>query len=77
LISGAGFAWYFVEMRDQVWALWGFLAAMALVLLYFTIWIFFVRGDEERHASYGWTMWMNSISAIALNGLFLWYYLKT
>jgi 1,4-dihydroxy-2-naphthoate octaprenyltransferase len=73
LISGGAFTWYFVEMRDQVWALWGFLAAMSPVLLYFTIWFFFIRRDEERHASYGWTMWMNRISAIALNGFFLWY----
>lgn len=76
LISGAAFVWYFVEMRDQVWALWGFLAAMAPVLLYFTIWFFFVRSNEERYASYDWTMWMNRVSAIALNVFFLWYFVK-
>ena len=76
LISGAAFVWYFVEMRDQVWALWGFLAAMAPVLVYFTIWFFFVRNDPRKYASYDWTMWMNRVSAIALNGFFLWYFVK-
>jgi hypothetical protein len=73
LISGAAFAWYFVELRDQVWGLWGFLAAMAPVLLYFTVWFFFVRSDGAKYANYDWTMWMNRVSAIALNGFFLWY----
>jgi 4-hydroxybenzoate polyprenyltransferase len=77
LVSGAAFAWYFVEMRDQAWALWGFLAAMAPVLLYFTVWFFFVRSNEERYASYDWTMWMNRVSAVALNGFFLWYFVKS
>lgn len=77
LISGAAFVWYFVEMRDQVWALWGFLAAMAPVLLYFTIWFFFVRSNEERYASYDWTIWMNRVSAVALNVFFLWYFVQS
>ena len=76
LISGAAFAWYFVELRDQVWALWGFLAAMAPVLLYFTVWFYFVRSNPSKYASYSWVMWMNRISAIALNGFFLWYFIK-
>lgn len=76
LISGAAFAWYFVEMRDQAWALWGFLAAMAPVVLYFTVWFFFVRSNEKKYASYDWTMWMNRLSAIALNVFFFWYWIN-
>lgn len=76
LISGAAFAWYFVALRDQVWALWGFFFAMAPVLLYFTVWFFFVRSNEARYANYDWTMWMNRISAIALNVFFLWYWIN-
>lgn len=76
LISGAAFVWYFVEMRDQAWALWGFLAAMAPVVLYFTVWFFFVRSNQGKYASYDWTMWMNRVSAIALNVFFLWYFIN-
>ena len=76
LLSGGAFAWYFVAIKGQIWALWGFLAAMAPVLLYFTVWFFFVRSDAGRYASYGWAMWMNRISAIALNGFFLWYFIN-
>ena len=67
---GAALAWCFVELRDQVGALWGFLAAMAPVFLYFTVWFVFVRSNAEQYASYDWTMWMNRASAVALNGLF-------
>ena len=73
LISGTAFLWYFLEYRDQPWALWGFLAAMAPVLIFFLIWFYFVRRDQKRYASYHWAMWMNRISAIALNIFFIWY----
>jgi len=46
------------------------------VLLYFTVWFFFVRSNAGQYASYDWTMWMNRVSAIALNGFFLWYWIN-
>src|SRR5690606_11820858 len=76
LVSGIAFAGYFVGLRDQPWALWGFLAAMAPVALCFMVWFYFVRIDPSKYASYTWAMWMNRISAIALNAFFLWYFLK-
>src|SRR5690606_22433668 len=76
LISGVAFSWYFLEYRDQPWALWGFLAAMAPVLIFFLIWFYFVRRDQKQYASYHWTMWMNRISAIALNVFFFWYFMN-
>lgn len=76
LISGAAFAWYFVGLRDQSWALWGFLSAMAPVALYFIGWFYLVRGNPSKYASYTWAMWMNRISALALNIFFLWYFVK-
>ena len=74
VVSGGGFAWYFVAVREQFWALWGFLAAMAPVFIYFTIWFYFTL-NNQKYASYGWAMWMNRISALALNAFFIWYLL--
>lgn len=76
LVSGVAFAWYFMVFREQPWALWGFLAAMAPVTVYFMVWFSFIRKDPGKYAAYRWTMWMNRISAIALNILFFWYFLK-
>src|SRR5690606_5105596 len=33
IASGAAFAWYFMVIENQPWALWGFLAAMAPVFI--------------------------------------------
>jgi 1,4-dihydroxy-2-naphthoate octaprenyltransferase len=76
MASGASFAWYFIGEREQVWALWGFLAAMAPVFIYFLVWFSFIRKDPEKYATYTWAMWMNRISAIALNIFFLYYFLE-
>jgi 1,4-dihydroxy-2-naphthoate octaprenyltransferase len=76
IFSGAAFTWYFLVKRDQPWALWGFLGAMAPVMIYFLIWFSFIRKDAGKYATYSWTMWMNRISAIALNIFFFWYFLK-
>lgn len=77
LISGIAFSWYFLDFRDQPWAWWGFLGAMAPVMVYFIIWFYFILWDSGKYAAYGWTMWMNRISALALNVFFLWYVLET
>lgn len=77
IFSGAAFSWYFLVYRDQSWALWGFLSAMAPVMIYFMIWFSFIRRDPGKYAAYSWTMWMNRISAIALNTFFFWYFLKS
>lgn len=76
MLSGAAFAWYFLKFTDQSWALWGFLAAMAPVALYFTVWFYFVRSDPNKYASFTWVMWMNRISALGLNVFFIWYFIN-
>jgi 1,4-dihydroxy-2-naphthoate octaprenyltransferase len=75
IISGAAFSWYFLEDKSQAWALWGFLAAMAPVFIFFLTWFYFIRSNPEKYASYTWAMWMNRISAMALNGFFFYYFL--
>lgn len=72
VLSAGGFAWYFVAVKEQFWALWGFLAAMAPVSIYFTVWFYFTL-NNQKYASFTWAMWMNRISALALNVFFIWY----
>jgi 1,4-dihydroxy-2-naphthoate octaprenyltransferase len=75
MLTGICFAWYFLG-RNQETALFGFLAAMLPVILFFLIWFYFVKKDEEKYINYTWAMWMNRISATALNIFFAWYFLE-
>jgi 1,4-dihydroxy-2-naphthoate octaprenyltransferase len=49
---------------------------MLPVILFFLVWFSFVQKDEQKYTNYTWTMWMNRISAIALNIFFAWYFLE-
>ncbi|MFC3416705.1 UbiA family prenyltransferase [Algoriphagus hitonicola] len=75
LLTAAGFAWFFLS-RDQEYILWVYLAAMLPIVLYFMIWFYFVRKNPEKYANYSWTMGMNTISALLLNGFFIYYFLE-
>lgn len=75
LVTGLCFSWFFLD-RNQESGFFGFLLAMLPVVLYFLIWFSFVRKDEDKYTSYTWAMWMNRISAIALNIFFVWYFLE-
>lgn len=75
LVTGICFSWFFLS-RYQESAFYGFLAAMLPVILFFLVWFNFVRKDQEKYTNYSWTMWMNRISAIALNVFFVWYFLE-
>ena len=74
-ITGLAFAWYFFD-RNQVEMIWVFLGAMAPIVLYFLVWFGFVKTNAEKYASYSWAMGMNSISALALNAFFIYYFLQ-
>jgi 4-hydroxybenzoate polyprenyltransferase len=75
LVTGVCFSWFFLD-RNQESGFFGFLLAMLPVVLYFMIWFSFVRKDEDKYTNYTWAMWMNRISAIALNVFFVWYFLE-
>lgn len=75
LITAAAFAWYFLG-RNQEAILWIYLACMTPVVLYFFLWFSFVRKSPEKYANFSWAMGMNWISAIALNGFFLYYFFE-
>jgi len=75
LFSGIAFAWFFLE-RGQTESFYAFLSAMLPIVIYFLIWFYFVKKDREKYVNYTWAMWMNRISAIALNIFFIWYFLE-
>ena len=74
IFSGIGFVAYF-NWAGNTWAIWGFLAAMLPVILYFFLWFSLVKSNPSKYVSYDWAMWMNRISALSLNGFFLYYLL--
>ncbi|ERM82120.1 ubiquinone biosynthesis protein UbiA [Rhodonellum psychrophilum GCM71 = DSM 17998] len=75
LVAGIAFGTFFFS-RNQEWAFYGFLLAMLPVILYFLVWFRFIQKDQKEYANYTWAMWMNRISALALNVFFAWYFLE-
>jgi 1,4-dihydroxy-2-naphthoate octaprenyltransferase len=75
LFAGFCFSWFFLSNQEE-WAMYGFIAAMLPVVLYFFVWFIFIKKDPERYANYTWAMWMNRISATALNIFFAWYFIE-
>lgn len=74
-VSAALYAAYFIHYFSSDTA-WLFLLGLAPVVLFFMIW--FVRvWRDPRKANYGWTMWLNFISATCLNAFFIWLWLDT
>jgi 4-hydroxybenzoate polyprenyltransferase len=69
------FVWYFLA-RSQEQIIWIYLAAMAPIILFFLIWFRFVSLNPEKYASYSWAIGMNSLSALALNAFFIYYFLE-
>lgn len=74
-LTGAAFAWYFLD-RNQTSILWVYLGAMAPIILFFLIWFGFVNSNPEKYASYSWAMGMNSVSSFILNAFFIYYFLE-
>ena len=74
-LTGAAFIWYFLD-RGQDQIIWVYLGAMAPIILFFLNWFGFVNQNPEKYASYSWAMGMNSLSALALNAFFIYYFLE-
>ncbi len=75
IFSGIGFVGYF-KWAGETWATWVFLGAMLPVILYFFTWFYLVKSNPTKYVTYDWAMWMNRISAFALNFFFLYYLIK-
>ena len=70
-----GFVLYFHFFFETKYA-WTFLAALFPVVGYYFIWFFQVYQDEKK-ADFSHTMWLNFISATALNVYFLYLFLDS
>jgi 1,4-dihydroxy-2-naphthoate octaprenyltransferase len=68
-----GFVFYFVFFFKVKYAI-VFLASLAPVLLYFFVWFIQSRNNIEV-VNYSRTMWLNFISAVCLNGFFIYFFL--
>jgi 1,4-dihydroxy-2-naphthoate octaprenyltransferase len=70
-----GFVLYFHFFFETKYA-WMFLAALFPVVGYFFIWFYQVYQDQKK-ADFGHTMWLNFISATALNVYFFYLFLDS
>lgn len=70
-----GFILYFHTFVELKYA-WTFLAALFPVIAYFFIWFFQVYQDQTK-ADFSHTMWLNFISATALNAYFIYLFLDS
>jgi hypothetical protein len=70
-----GFVLYFHIFFELKYA-WTFLAALFPVIAYFFIWFFQVYQDPTK-ADFNHTMWLNFISATALNAYFIYLFLDS
>jgi 1,4-dihydroxy-2-naphthoate octaprenyltransferase len=74
-IASLAFVFYFKTYYSPYFA-FAFLVALAPVILFFLVWFLRTLRDESL-ANFSNTMWLNFISALCLNGFFIWFWLKT
>ncbi|MHA7131921.1 UbiA family prenyltransferase [Algoriphagus namhaensis] len=72
--TSIGFAYFFYQ-KGQEPIIWVYLASMAPVIIFFFVWFSFVKKDRG-YANFTWAMAMTWISALALNGFFLYYFFE-
>jgi 1,4-dihydroxy-2-naphthoate octaprenyltransferase len=73
-IASLGFFLFFKTYYSNYFAL-TFLAALAPVIVFFFFWFVRAARDESK-VNFSHTMWLNFISALCLNGFFIWFWLK-
>lgn len=74
VFASAGYVWYFQEYHSLYYGL-AFLFAMSPVVIFFLTW-FFLTWRNEKYANHRLTMWLNLISALSLNGFFIWLFIR-
>ena len=75
VVAVAGFQWYLNSHFGSKQA-WTFIAAVVPTFIYFSHWFARVSKDKT-YADYHHTMWLNFISAICLNGFFIYLLLRS
>jgi UbiA prenyltransferase family protein len=74
-VAVSGFVLFFQSYFDVTYAFY-FLLTLSPVALYFGYWFFLTRGAIQK-ADYSHTMWLNFISALCLNGFFIYLFLNS
>jgi 4-hydroxybenzoate polyprenyltransferase len=72
-LSAMAYFWYFYSFHQARFA-FAFLLLLSPVVLYFLIWTLGIWKNEQK-ANYQYAMLMNVISALCLNGFFIYFFL--
>jgi 1,4-dihydroxy-2-naphthoate octaprenyltransferase len=73
-IATACYVLYFHSFFDMRYA-FGFLIWLSPVVVFFLIWFGMVL-KNPANANFAYTMWLNFISAMCMNGFFIWFFLE-
>lgn len=74
-VASVGYLWYFYQYHSLRFAQ-VFIMALIPVVLFFLTW-FARTWRNPTKANYSNTMWLNFLSALCLNGFFIWFFLET
>jgi 1,4-dihydroxy-2-naphthoate octaprenyltransferase len=73
-LAAAGYVWYFYSFYEVRYG-FVFLLSLSPVVIFFLIWFFLVWKNPAR-ANFSNTMLLNFLSALCLNGFFVWFFLE-
>jgi UbiA prenyltransferase family len=74
-LASLGFVLFFKEFYSLELG-YHFLIALAPVVIYFMVWFYLVWKDGAK-ANFSFTMWLNFISSLCLNGFFIYFWMAT
>jgi 1,4-dihydroxy-2-naphthoate octaprenyltransferase len=74
-LAAAGYVWYFYSFYELRYGL-VFLMSLSPVVVFFLVWFFLVLKNPAK-ANFSNTMWLNFLSALCLNGFFVWFFVET
>jgi hypothetical protein len=66
--------WYFYSFYELRFGI-VFLLSLTPVVIFFMVWFFLVWKNPAK-ANFSNTMWLNVLSALCLNGFFVWFFLE-
>lgn len=73
-LAAAGYVWYFYSFYELRFGI-AFLMFLTPVVIYFLVWFLLVLKNPAK-ANFAYTMWLNFLSALCLNGFFIWFFLE-
>lgn len=73
-LAAAGYVWYFYSFYELRFGIM-FLISLSPVVIFFLVWFFIVLKNPAK-ANFSNTMWLNFLSALCLNGFFVWFFLE-